>query len=69
MSLRVAEEARACAGPCVMRVMSAADAAIDTAEPSAWEGFTGRWGQLSLPPVAPMVVDLFGQHWMPPASG
>jgi Cu+-exporting ATPase len=47
----------------------AADAAIDAAEPSAWEGFlpVGVGIALSLPLVVPMVADLFGQHWMLPA--
>ncbi|WP_210543000.1 cation-translocating P-type ATPase [Rhodoferax sp. PAMC 29310] len=47
----------------------AADAAIDSAEPSAWEGFlpVGVGIALSLPLVVPMVADLFGKHWMLPA--
>jgi Cu+-exporting ATPase len=47
----------------------AADAAIDAAEPSAWEGFlpVSVGIALSLPLVVPMVADLFGQHWMLPA--
>jgi Cu+-exporting ATPase len=47
----------------------AADAAIDAAEPSAWEGFLPVCVgiALSLPLVVPMVADLFGQHWMLPA--
>ena len=47
----------------------AADAAIDSAQPSAWEGFlpVGVGIALSLPLVVPMVADLFGKHWMLPA--
>jgi P-type Cu+ transporter len=47
----------------------AADAAIDSVEPSAWEGFlpVGIGIALSLPLVVPMVADLFGKHWMLPA--
>ena len=47
----------------------AADAAIDSAQTSPWEGFlpVGVGIALSLPLVLPMVADLFGKHWMLPA--
>ena len=47
----------------------AADAAIDSAPVSAWDGFlpVGLGLAASLPLVLPMVVDLLGKHWMLPA--
>jgi Cu+-exporting ATPase len=45
------------------------DAALDTPEPSAWEGFAPvAWGfALSIPLVLPMLGELVGWHWMLPA--
>ena len=47
----------------------AADAAIDSAQTSPWEGFlpVGVGIALSLPLVLPMVGDVLGKHWMLPA--
>ena len=44
----------------------AADAAIDSPDAGAWDGFAPvTWGlALSLPLVLPMLGDLLGQHWM-----
>ncbi len=44
----------------------AADAAIDSPDAGAWDGFAPvAWGlALSLPLVLPMLGDLLGQHWM-----
>ena len=46
----------------------AAGAAIDAPDASPWAGFmpVGIGLALSLPLVVPMVVDLFGRHWMLP---
>ena len=46
------------------------DAALDTTEPSAWEGFGPvAWGfALSIPLVLPMLGDLVGWHLMLPAA-